>query len=56
MSSSLKSILDISKWNTSIDMSHIFNGCRKLKSIPDISNWNTSNVVDMNICFVDVVN
>ena len=47
--SSLSSLPDISKWNTSniIDMSYIFNKCPLLSSLPDISKWNTSNVTDM---------
>ena len=37
--SSLKSIPDISNWNTTnvYNMSDMFRGCSSLKSIPDIS-------------------
>ena len=51
--SSLKSIPDISKWNTSKvkSMNKIFYKCKSLKSIPDISEWNTSNVKDMSQIF-----
>ena len=50
---SLKSLPDISKWNTSnvFDMSVIFAGCSSLSSLPDISKWNTSNVIDMSGMF-----
>ena len=48
--SSLKSLPDISKWNTNnvTDMSGMFLGCSSLKPLPDISKWNTNNVIDMN--------
>ena len=44
--SSLKSLPDISKWNTNnvTDMSCLFYKCSSLKSLPDISKWNTNNV------------
>ena len=44
--SSLSSLPDISKWDTSkvINMSNIFSGCISLSSLPDISKWNTNNV------------
>ena len=47
--SSLLSLSDISKWNTSnvIYMSNMFCGCSLLKSLPDISKWNTNNVMYM---------
>ena len=52
-SSSLLSLPDISKWNTSniINMSHMFYHCETLLSLPDISKWNTSNVFDMSYMF-----
>ena len=42
--SSLNSLPDISKWNTSNvnDMSGMFRNCSSLNSLPDISKWNTS--------------
>ena len=41
--SSLSSLPDISKWNTSsvTNMRYMFNGCSSLSSLPDISKWNT---------------
>ena len=47
--SSLKSLPDISKWNTNnvTDMSLLFGECSSLKSLPDISEWNTNNVTNM---------
>ena len=47
--SSLSTLPDISKWNTSNvnSMSYMFYGCSSLLSLPDISKWNTSNVYDM---------
>ena len=41
--SSLLSIPDISKWNTSNvkNMSDIFSGCSSLSKLPDISKWDT---------------
>ena len=44
--SSLSSLPDISKWNTSnvTNMSYMFCNCSSLSSLPDISKWNTSNV------------
>ena len=52
--SSLLSIPDISKWNTSniINMSYLFGKCEKIENIPDISNWNTSNVKYMQGIFM----
>jgi len=51
--SSLTSLPDISKWNTSkvTNMSHIFEGCSSLTSLPDISKWNTSKVTNMSYMF-----
>ena len=53
--SSLISLPDISKWNTSnvTNMSDIFYGCLSLKSLPDISRWNTSNVTNMSGMFYE---
>ena len=47
--SSLSSLPDISKWDTSnvTNMSLMFHGCSSLSSLPDISKWNTSNVTNM---------
>ena len=44
--SSLKSLPDISKWNTSnvTNMSEMFSGCSSLISLPDISKWNTQKL------------
>ena len=45
---SLKSLPDISKWNTSNakNMTYVFGGivcgCESLTSLPDISKWDTS--------------
>ena len=49
----LKSLPDISKWNTSNvnDMSYMFYYCKSLSSLPDISKWNTSNVKSMSYMF-----
>ena len=46
---SLKSLPDISKWNTSNVkyMKSMFWRCNSLISLPDLSKWNTSNVKDM---------
>ena len=46
---SLKSLPDISKWNTSNvnNMNEMFYQCNSLISLPDISKWNTSNVKDI---------
>ena len=51
--SSLISVTDISKWNTSNveDMGYIFNGCSSITSLPDISKWNTSNVKKISYMF-----
>ena len=48
--SSLKSLPDISNWNTTkvTTMSFMFNSCSSITSLPDISNWNTTNVTDIN--------
>ena len=47
---SLKSLPDISKWNTSnaTDMNGLFYECSSLLSLPDISKWNTNNVIYIN--------
>ena len=44
--SSLSSLPDISKWNTSNvnNMSDMFYLCSSLSSLPDISKWNTSHL------------
>ena len=46
---SLKSLPDISKWNTSnvTNMEDMFYYCGSLESLPDISKWNTSNVTNI---------
>ena len=51
--SSLSSLPDISKWNTSnvTNMSFMFSWCSSLSSLPDISEWNTSNVTNMSNMF-----
>ena len=51
--SSLKSLPDISKWNTKnvSNMDGLFCQCSSLKSLPDISRWNTKNVTDMSMLF-----
>ena len=52
--SSLSSLPDISKWNTSNvkDMSYMFSGCSSLSSLPDISKWNVSNVNYMHYIYM----
>ena len=49
--SSLKSLPDISKWNTNNvnDMQCMFEGCKSLKSLPDISKKNANNGEVMNV-------
>ena len=51
--SSLLSLPDLSKWNTSEvqDMSYLFFGCNSLKSFPAVLNWNTSNVQNTSYIF-----
>ena len=51
--SSLSSLPDISKWNTSNvnNMSSMFYNCSSLSSLPDISKWNISNVNNMSYMF-----
>ena len=51
--SSLQSLPDISKWNTSnvTNMRGMFLGCSSLSSLPDISKLNTSNVTSMRYMF-----
>ena len=53
--SSLISLPDISKWNTSnvTDMSYMFYECSYLSSLPDISQWNTSNITNISYMFAD---
>ena len=50
---SLKSIPDISKWNTNNvkNMSYMFYKCSSLSILPDLSKWNTNNVTDMSGMF-----
>ena len=49
----LKSLPDISKWNTNkvTNMSSMFSGNEKLTSLSDISNWNINNVTNMSSIF-----
>ena len=51
--SSLKSLPDISKWNTSnvTKMDNIFADCKNLLKLPDISKWNTAKVNSMDYMF-----
>ena len=51
--SSLISLPDISKWNTSevTDMSKMFYNCKSLTVLPDISKWNTKNVTNLKKMF-----
>jgi len=53
--SSLLSIPDISKWNTSniINMNYLFGKCENIEYIPDISNWDTSNVKYLHGIFME---
>ena len=46
---SLKSLPDISKWNTQNveNISGLFYSCELLKSLPDISKWNTENIINI---------
>ena len=50
---SLSSLPDISKWNTSsvIEIHNMLIGCSSLSSLPDISKWNTNDVTDMSEMF-----
>ena len=50
---SLKSLPDISKWNTEnvIDFSCLFENCISLNKIPDISKWNTNKLKTINRIF-----
>ena len=52
--SSLKSLPDISTWNTEnvILIKGIFSNCSSLKSLPDISKWNTDNMIDISEIFL----
>ena len=47
--SSLKSLPDISNWNTNnvINLNGMFESCIKLENLPDISKWNIDNVEDI---------
>ena len=51
--SSLISLVDISKWNTSkiTRMDSMFYGCSSLISLPDISLWDISNVTRLDFMF-----
>ena len=51
--SSLLSLPDISKWNTSnvTNFRYMFSNCSLLSSLPDISQWDTSNVIKMDNLF-----
>ena len=51
--SSLKSLPDISKWDTKnvTDMCSMFSECKSLNDLPDISKWDTKNVTNMNFMF-----
>ena len=51
--SKLKSIPDISEWNTKdvFSMKEMFKNCTSLESLPDISKWNTENVLSMKEMF-----
>ena len=53
--SSLSSLPDFSKWNTSkvINMYGMFYKCSSLSSLPDISNWNISEVTDISFMFYE---
>ena len=55
--SSLSSLPDISKWNTSnvTGMSGMFFGCSSLSSLPDISKWDINIVTDMSEMFFLIV-
>ena len=51
--SSLISLPDISKWNTSdvVSKNKSFNDCSSLNSLSDISKWNTENVENLSYSF-----
>jgi len=56
--SSLESLPDISKWNTSkiINMNNLFCKCLSLKRFPDISKWDLSNSINIvEIFFLNVL-
>ena len=55
--SSLKSLPDISKWNTInvTNMKEIFSSCTSLRVLPDLSKWKTLNVNDMSGIFFSIV-
>ena len=50
---SLKSLPDISKWNTANvnNMNSMFNGCLSLTALPDISEWDISKVTSKSKMF-----
>ncbi len=56
--SSLLSLPDISKWNTSnvTNIFNIFSECSSLLSLLDISKWNTNNFKDMHIILIIIKN
>ena len=49
----LKSIPDISNWNTSNikNMNYMFYECYSLENLPDTSKWDIRNVVNMSYMF-----
>ena len=55
--SSLKSLPDISKWDTNnvTNMSLLFSECSSLQSLPDISKWNIKNIVNINNIFISYI-
>ena len=52
--SSLKSLPDISKWNTKnvINMREMFSFCNSLNSFPDISKWELNEELDYSSIFL----
>ena len=54
---SLKSLPDISKWNTNqvTDMSFMFYECCSLRSLPDISKWNIEKVSEKKNMFKECI-
>ena len=55
---SLISLPDISKWNTSsvTDMSAMFGRCHSLIFVPDISKWDNSKVINKELMFYESLN
>ena len=51
--SSLKSLPDISNWETSYveNINYLFYGCSSLKELPDISKWNINNINNLKSIF-----